>query len=158
MKPKERTITDIFFVSISLKTIQGIIELAAGILILLSTTGYISRILIKLSEIDMLEGPKDSASVSLIHTATNFSSASKTFIVIYLLAHGIIKIFLIIGLFRKKLWAYTAFMYIMIAFTAYEIYRLAVHYSLLLAIISAFDILLIYLVMREAAIVEEHTT
>jgi uncharacterized membrane protein len=156
MEPKERTITDIFLASVLIKGTQGLLELLIGGFLLFSSTGRLSLLLIKLSESEILDGPKDFFSNWLLQAGTNLSINGKVFIAIYLLSHGIIKLFLIIGLLRKKIWSYWAFIGIMILFISYQVYRIIYSYSNFLFIMTLFDIALTYLVWRESIIVARH--
>ena len=44
----------------------------------------------------------------LLHSVQNLSIGTQDFAAIYLLGHGVIKLWLIVGLPRKKLWYYPA--------------------------------------------------
>jgi len=68
---------------------------------------------------------------------------------LYLLAEGIVKIVLVVGLLRGKTWAYPAAIAVLSLFIFYQTVRLFVHYSLPLLLLTLFDVLVITLIFYE---------
>jgi uncharacterized membrane protein len=48
---------------------------------------------------------------------------------IYLLAHGIVEVILVVAVLRGKLWAYPWLIGFLVAFIGYQGYELVVHFS-----------------------------
>jgi uncharacterized membrane protein len=48
----------------------------------------------------------------------------------YLLSHGLVKVLLVAGLLREKLWAYPASLIVLSAFIAYQTYRYSSTHSI----------------------------
>jgi uncharacterized membrane protein len=69
------------------------------------------------------------------------------------LSHGIVKLFLVVGLLRNKLWAYPAAIVVFVLFIAYQLYRLSSAPSPLLVLLTVFDVVVIGLTWHEYRIV-----
>src|SRR5262249_3023398 len=69
---------------------------------------------------------------------------------VYLLSHGIAKVVLVALVLRDKLWAYPWLIALLLAFIAYQLYRITVvHFSIGLTLLSIFDAFLVWLTWRE---------
>ena len=68
---------------------------------------------------------------------------------IYLFGHGVIKLWIIIGLLRKKLWYYPVAMIVFGLFIVYQLYRYTFTHSFLLLLITALDFIVIGLTWHE---------
>ena len=78
------------------------------------------------------------------------------FVSVYLVAHGVIKIFLVAGLLRKKLWAYPTALWFLGIFILYQLYQFSHTHSLGLLALSAFDLFVASLVWREYRSRKQH--
>lgn len=78
-----------------------------------------------------------------------FSSGIKLFVGFYVLTHGILNVFLAIQLYRNKYWAYVVAIITMIVLVLYQIYRIGAHHSIVLVMVTLFDILFIALTWHE---------
>ena len=109
MKPAgEHRIHQLFEVGVWLKGAHALIECAGGILLYLVTTETIASWVNMLTQEELIEDPNDFIASHLSRMAAGFSVASKEFYAFYLLSHGLIKLLLVIGLLRGKLWSYPA--------------------------------------------------
>ena len=70
-------------------------------------------------------------------------------IIFYVFSRGFIKVFLIIGLLRKKLWTYPASIVIMFLFMIFQIYELIITGSIWLVILTVIDIVIVWLIWAE---------
>ena len=95
------------------------------------------------------EDPHDLFSNYLLKTATNLSISTQHFVAFYLFSHGIVKLFVIIGLLRKKYWAYPASIAVFSGFIVYQLYRYSHTHSFWLLVFTVFDIIVIYLTIHE---------
>jgi hypothetical protein len=62
---------------------------------------------------------------------------------------GVVKIFLVIEVLRKKRWAYPAAMVVLIAFIAYQVYRFSLSRSIEMFVLTIFDSIVLALLWRE---------
>jgi uncharacterized membrane protein len=134
---------NIFLASILLKGLNGILEIAGGILTLAIAPAVVKKVVGFLMQNEILEDPKDLLTNYFLHIFSNYNIAIQTFWVLYLLIHGVVKIFLVIALWKKKLWAYPLAMAIFLAFIAYQVYRYSLFPSIFLVILSLFDVFVI---------------
>ena len=54
---------------------------------------------------ELIEDPKDFVATHLLGWAQSFSVDTKAFYVFFLLSHGLVKLLLVVGLLRNKLWS-----------------------------------------------------
>lgn len=86
---------------------------------------------------------------SLREAAQSFSVQAEHFFAIYLVAHGLVKLALVLGLFRRKRWAYPTSIVVMSLFVVYQMWRFSMTHALGLLALSVFDTLLVALIWRE---------
>ncbi len=150
---EEKNIRKAFKVSLFLKGFSSIVEIIGGILFLF--TGSVTSIVSFLIHSELVEDPTDFIANKIQHFLPYFSAHAQLFGALYLLSHGIIKIFLVVNLLRGKLWAYPATITVLSIFIIYQIYRLIYSYSLTLILLTIFDILIIGLTWHEYKLVKE---
>jgi uncharacterized membrane protein len=109
----------------------------------------LSRLVVVLTQHELSEDPNDWIATSLRHAAHNLSLDTKLFVSVYLIGHGVIKLFLVAGLIRQKVWAYPTALSVLAIFVLYQLYRFAHTCSAALLAFTAFDILVASLVGRE---------
>ena len=73
----------------------------------------------------------------------------KLFISLYLLSHGIVKLGLIIALWKEKRWAYPLAIVVFGGFIVYQIYKYAIQPSLVLLVLTDLDMAVIILTWLE---------
>jgi uncharacterized membrane protein len=139
----------LFAVSVLIKGVDGVLETIGGILFMFVSPKALNNLVIFLTAHEMSEDPDDWFSASLRHAVHNLSSDTKLFVSVYLFAHGLIKVFLVAGLLRKKLWAYPAALWFLGIFIFYQVYRFSHTLSLGLLALSAFDLFVASLVWLE---------
>ena len=149
---QEKNIRQIFIVSVLLKGFNAILEIVGGVLFLF--TGTITSIVQFLVQGELIEDPHDFIANSIQHYLPYFSEHSQLFAAFYLLSHGVIKIFLIVGLLRNKLWAYPSAIIVFFLFIAYQLYRFTYTHSVFLILLTIFDLFVIWLTWHEYKIVK----
>jgi len=131
----EKRIDKVFIAGVIIKSLQGLIEIiGGGVLIFINNQALVSAIKAYTHE-ELVENPHDLISIFLSYIGQHVLSKSTLFVVIYLLSHGLIKLFLIAGLFHKKLWAYYVFIWFLISFIVYQAYRYSLTRSPMLLIL-----------------------
>ena len=148
---QEANIRRIFKVSVLLKAANAIAEIIGGTSLLF--TGEITKIVSKMIQREFLEDPRDYVANIAQHYLPYFSEHSQSFAAFYLLSHGVIKIFLAIGLLRNKLWAYPAAIVFFILFILYQVYRYTYTQSAFLILLTIFDLIVVGLTWHEYKIV-----
>jgi uncharacterized membrane protein len=149
-KPLSPALDKTFKIGLVLKGLDGLLEVAGGILLLFLSPHAIEHIVRTLTAHELSEDPHDLIARYALHSTSHLSSGITLFGAIYLLSHGIAKIVLVALVLRDKLWAYPWLIALLLAFITYQIYRLAwVHFSIGLTALTVFDAALVWLTWRE---------
>ncbi len=138
-----------FFVSLVLKGLDGVLELLAGVALLFISPDKIAAVTRALTLHELHEDPHDPIANALVRYTSSLSVSATLFGAIYLLAHGVVKVILVLAVLRGKLWAYPWLIGFLVAFIGYQAYELVVHFSWGLAALTAFDIFIVVLTVRE---------
>jgi len=149
-KPLSPALDKTFKIGLVLKGLDGILEVAGGIVLLFVSPHAIEHIVRVLTAHELSEDPHDLIARYLLHSTSHLSTGITLFGAIYLLSHGIAKIVLVALVLRDKLWAYPWLIALLLAFIAYQIYRItAVNFSAGLTALTVFDAALAWLTWRE---------
>ena len=154
MQISEKNIRQVFVVSLLLKGLNAVLELVGGTLLLF--TGTVTSIVLFLIQRELIEDPTDFIANSIQHYLPYLSEHSQLFASFYLLSHGIIKIFLVGGLLRNKLWAYPAAIGVFVLFIVYQLYRFTYTHSSFLILLTVFDFVVIWLTWHEYKVVKRN--
>ena len=139
-----------FKIGLVLKGLDGIAEVAGGILLLFLSPHAIEHLARTLTAHELSQDSHDLIARHILHTASHLTTSTTLFGAIYLLSHGIAKIVLVTAVLRDKLWAYPWLIALLLAFIAYQLYRItAVHFSAGLTALTVFDAVLVWLTWRE---------
>jgi uncharacterized membrane protein len=153
---QEKSIHDIFVVSVLFKGIQAAAEIVGGLALYLVSTETIVNTIKRWSYDELIEDKHDWVANHLLDFARHLSVAEHNFYAFYLLSHGLIKTVLIIGLLREKLWAYPASFAVFGGFIAYQLYRYSFTHDFGLILLSIFDVFVIYLAVHEYRLLKHH--
>jgi uncharacterized membrane protein len=85
----------------------------------------------------------------LLHATGGLTTSAVRFGAAYLLSHGVVKIVLVGALLRNKAWAYPWMIVFLILFIAYQIYRIALAFSVDLVGLTIFDAVVVWLTYHE---------
>ncbi|HEX8918548.1 MAG TPA: DUF2127 domain-containing protein [Chloroflexota bacterium] len=139
----------IFDVSVTLKGIDGLLELVGGILLLLLSPEKLNAIVRFLTQHELSEDPNDVIATHLVRYAHSFTTSGSLFLAAYLLSHGLVKIILVVAVLKEKLWAYPWMIAFLLIFIAYQVYQLVLKLSVGLLLLTAFDLFIVYLTVLE---------
>ena len=153
---QEKRIHQIFAVSVSLKGLHAIFEIVGGIALYLTSTVTILSWINRYSADQLSGDPDDWVATHLLEFGRTFSVGQHDFFAFYLLSHGIVKIVLVYGLLKEKLWAYPASFVVFSAFIAYQLYRFSFTYDISLILLSIFDVFVIALAVHEYRLLRKH--
>lgn len=153
---QERRIHQIFEVSILLKGAHALIECVGGIMLALISTRAITDFVGRLTLAELREDRRDVIATRLLDWSQGFSVETQHFYALYLFSHGVVKLLLVVGLLRAKLWAYPASLIVLGLFIAYQFYRYSFTHSAALIVLSIFDIFVMGLVWHEYRLVRHH--
>ncbi|MFA6227065.1 MAG: DUF2127 domain-containing protein [Candidatus Paceibacterota bacterium] len=145
----EKKIFRIFEISLWLKGLNALSEILGGIAVLLVNKAYIITLVLTLTQNELSDDPNDLVGLFIVNSVSSFAMSSQTFFSIYLLVHGILKVFVIAGLLMNRLWAYPASIVVFSGFIIYQSYRYYFIHSGWLLALTIFDIFIVYLVIHE---------
>jgi uncharacterized membrane protein len=91
-----------FAASVLIKGVDGVLETIGGILFMFVNPKALNSLVISFTAHELSEDPDDWFATTLRHVVHNLSSDTKLFVSAYLVAHGLIKVFLVAGLLRKN--------------------------------------------------------
>jgi uncharacterized membrane protein len=140
-----------FEIAILLKGIHAALEVVGGVLLWFVKPDTLNRWIQILTQNELTEDPKDLIANFLVRAGQHYSVNTQHFGVFYLLSHGLVKIFLVFLLWRRKLWAYPLAVVVLVLFIAYQAFRFSSTRSAFLIFLSALDALIIWLTLSEYA-------
>ena len=145
-----KNITHISFeIMLLFKGIFALFEILSGIAMVFLSPARMDSLIAFITKEELFEDPKDLLMNYIVVFGQHFSISAQYFAVFYLLSHGIIKLIVILLLWRKKLWAYPLSIAVFIGFIAYQMYHYAYSRSIMLLILTVLDIVLIGLTVLE---------
>jgi uncharacterized membrane protein len=139
----------LFRVAVAIKGIDGLTELVAAIVLLIVPTAFVQSVVEGVLARDLLGPPDGSLARHFVAGTAEFASGNRTFAVVYLGLHGILKLAMVVALLRKWVRAYPVVVAVLVVFVAYELYRAFHTGSIVLPVLAAIDIAIIVLVIRE---------
>lgn len=123
----------VFKVSIILKGLDALVEIIGGVLLLFVTPSAINHFV----------------ATFLGHSAEHFTADSILLGAIYLLSHGLIKLFIIINVLRDKYWAYPVLIVVLLASSIYQTIDIINHHSIFITLLTIFDLFVIVITWLE---------
>jgi len=140
-----------YFVTIAIKGIDGGIETLLGLIIWLSGPARWYAFLLHFNAPELLEEPGNHRFIELVRSgANNLLHSSISFIVAYLVIHGLLKLALAMVLLRGGgRWIYPVATAILLGFIGFMSYHLSEHYSNWVLGFALFDFITLLLVLNE---------
>jgi uncharacterized membrane protein len=139
----------LFEYAIVAKGFIGVWEIVSAFLILFVSKAEFSSLFSLIARSELLENPRDMFINFIAQNLQTLSLNTKIFIAIFILIHGLLDIFLVIQLYRNKIWAYLLAIAVMLIFIGYQIYRITLYHSPVLVVITIFDLFLVGLIWHE---------
>jgi uncharacterized membrane protein len=153
---EEKNLHRIFLASVWIKALVGVGQIVAGTLLLLVRQATLTAFMLRASAPELTEDPHDWVASLLRTSANEWSTGTHTFASLYLIVHGVIKVLLVAGLLRRKMWSYPVSMWVLGAFIAYQLYRYSFTHSIWLILLSALDAVVIVLIHHEYRVRKQH--
>lgn len=141
-----------------LKGLHALLECFGGIALYLVGTDTIVRWVDLLTQEELSEDPRDFVATHLLSWAQHLSVGTQSFYAFYLLSHGLVKVCLVAGLLKEKLWAYPTSLAALAGFIAYQLYRYSYTHSPGLIALTLLDLVIIVLVWHEWRILRAFVT
>jgi uncharacterized membrane protein len=144
-----RSLDRVFRISVTLKGLDGALEMIGGVLLLVLSPGSIDRLARTLTQHELSQDPHDFFARHVLQATGRLSHATTIYAGLYLLSHGVAKLVLVIAVLRDRLWAYPAMIVLLGAFIIYQLYRLYYDTTLGLTLLTIFDAFVVWLTWRE---------
>ncbi len=138
-----------FRIGVWLKGIIAVGELATGLILSLFSYASLYNVVNFFFGEELNEAPKDIVWNYLVRGFQNFSTTPKEVWAFIFLSHGLVKIFLVGGLLKNKLWAYPSSAVVFTLFIFYQIYQYFFTPSFLLIVVTIFDVIVTVLILHE---------
>ena len=138
-----------FWVALILKGLDGVLEIVGGVSLVLVSPAQLGQLARFLTQHEISEDPHDLIANTLLHLTSGLTGGATLFGAIYLLLHGLVKVVLVLAILKDKLWAYPWMVAFLLAFILYQGYQLIVKISWGLVLLTAFDIFIVVLTIRE---------
>lgn len=145
----EKNVHAAFEISLVLKGAFALTEITASIFAYFVTRQFLLDLVHAITRTELTEDPRDFIANHIFNAAHGLSVSSQHFAALYLFSHGVIKLWLIFGLWRMKLGYYPAAIVIFTMFILYQVYRYSFTHSLSLLLITALDVGVILLTWIE---------
>lgn len=145
----EKTYHSLFEIGILLKALISVLEIIAGLAFAFISYDSLRQMAFTVFGGELLESPRDFIWTYLAQSFHDFSVTPQSVWAFIFLSHGIVKILLITGLWKGKLWAYPASAVVFTLFVIYQFYQLTFTPSIFLWLITILDIAVIALVLHE---------
>jgi uncharacterized membrane protein len=139
----------LFLLSVWSKGIVGLVETIGGLLLLFIPHTGLNALVVFLTAPELAEDPSDRLAILLQRMVHDLATDTKLFASGYLIVHGIIKVFLVAGLLRRRLWSYPVSLWFLAGFIAYQAYRFFFTRSLWMIALTVVDLIVAFLIWRE---------
>jgi uncharacterized membrane protein len=139
----------LFDASLIFKGLLAGAEALAGLSLFLTPNSLIITYVGWLTRHELTQDPNDDMARWFEQVAQQFPIQTQHFYAVYLLAHGALKLTMVLLLARRIVWAYPAAMFVLAGFVTYQMSEVFRYGSPVLLLLSALDTLMIVLVWRE---------
>lgn len=138
-----------FQAGITLKGIDGLLEVIGALLFLTATPTRINSLIDFVTFHVLSRNPNAFLASHLLHASQAITAHAHYFIFFYLLSHGLAKVVLVVALWCNRMWAYPALIVLLAAFIVYQLYRMTFAPSIFLAGLTVFDAIVMLLTWAE---------
>jgi uncharacterized membrane protein len=146
---RERRTERLFRAALLVKGLDGAAELVAAVVLLLVPAAAVHQVVADIISRDLLGPPDGFLARHLVAGTAEFASGNRTFVVVYLGVHGVVKLALVWALLRRWRPAYPVAAVVLSVLVGYELSRAARTGSVVLPLLAVLDVLVIVLVVRE---------
>lgn len=149
-RPQKAHLRELLFrTSVLLKGLDALFEIVGGIALWAIKPSLIVRLTAVLTQDEIAEDPHDLIAHYFRHAAARLSVSSEHFLAIYLLAHGVVKMFAVVALLKNKIWGYPLSLVVFGGFVVYQIYRFTFTGGVGLLVLTVFDLIVMWLIWLE---------
>lgn len=152
----DKKVEELFHWGMYIKGVDAILEIIGAFLVFIPSPSQLNQFIIFATQHELSEDPTDFVGNYLRGITHAINSQVQLYGFLYLMIHGVIKLFLIVMLLKNKLWAYPVSIVAFILFILYQMYHYVLHPSFGLIILTIFDIAIIILTWAEYRILKKN--
>jgi uncharacterized membrane protein len=145
---KRQAVHWMFDAAVLIKAVNGVLEIAGGYLLRFKP-GWIGPTVASWAEALLAHHPANWLAQRIAHWGDGLTADTEHFASVYLIGHGVAKVFIAWGLIREKLWAFPTGLIVFGVLILYQVYRLTHTHSPTLAFLIVVDVAVCYLIWRE---------
>ena len=139
----------IFEGSLVVKAAMAAAEFLSGVLLYFVDASWVVDLVRRITIHELERHPHDRVAAALLQQTETFSPDVQTFYAYYLAGHGLIKLALVVGLWRGARWSYPASLAALALFVAYQMHLWLASQSPLMLVLTIFDLIVMALIWRE---------
>jgi len=151
---EEKSVYEFFLLSVLAKGAISLVEVVSGTALFFIPPAFI----VASATFILSYLPQGHIVSAVTGEVAKYTTGTVTFVALYLLSRGLIKIFLIAALLKNLLWAYPASLVVLALFVIYQGYQIITSHSIIVTAITIFDLVVMYFIWREWRIVLRHRT
>lgn len=140
---------EVYILSLWAKVVFAVLELSVGLAFYFVSLTQVRQLTFWILRLRIFADPHDRKTAFMQHLLAGVPLDAKTFISVYLLLHGALKIALVAGLLSGKRWAYPSGLAGLGAFVIYQLYHYSRHGGVTILVLASFDIFIMWMVWRE---------
>lgn len=149
IRPGRTSGEGLFRAALLLKGLDGAVELLVAVVLAVGASTLVDGMVTAVLDHHLLGGPNGELATRFAAGAERLTGADRTFAVVYLALHGMIKCGLVVAMARRVRPAYPVAVVVLGIFVCYELVRAVRTGSVLLPVFAAIDVLIIVLIVRE---------
>jgi uncharacterized membrane protein len=146
---REQRLHRFFEIMLLLKAAFAVGEIVAAIGVYVAPLDAISDFVGAITQAELARHPHDPIASRLAHWARGLSVGTAHFVAFYLLSHGAVKLWVLIGLMRERLWYYPVALVLFTVFIVYQLHRYTLTHSVALMLITVVDLVVVALTWHE---------
>jgi uncharacterized membrane protein len=147
---EKKTIDELFRWSLGIKAVAGLFEIGSGVATLFLTTNRLLRMMRLVVGGTLANDPDNFIANYILNVASRYTPGqTNLFLFAYIAGHGIVNLFLVVCLLKKKTWAYPLSIVIFSLFVIFSAWQVYFSHSALLALFTMFDCIVIVLIAAE---------
>ncbi|WP_298226775.1 DUF2127 domain-containing protein [Gryllotalpicola sp.] len=146
---RQRVLDLVFLIGVLVKGIDGLAELVGGVALLFVNPVQLQGDVGAVTARELREDPHDILANLLVHGVAHLGSGDMTFLAVYLLLHGVVKLAIVAALLRGSAKVYPWAIAALLAFVAFQVYQLLTAPTITVAALTLFDVVIVWLTWRE---------
>jgi len=155
MKKFWQIINRVFNITLALKALDGFLQFSGGLILGLFGKP-VDKLVYYLTQNEIAEDHHDFVANALANFFNNLSLSTRHFISIYLVFHGLVNLFLVFELWKRRIRAFPIAIVLFLIFLTYQFYRFFHTHSINLLLVSILDIFIIILTAMEYERLKKH--